>query len=385
MSGSKVLILAGEASGDLHAASLIKALRKRSPHLDITCVGGEKMKAAGATVLVPSSQLSVVGLFEVFHHVRPIASAFIKVRRWMKKTRPDIVILVDFPEFNLMMASYAKSLGLKVFYYISPQVWAWRKRRVKKIKRCVDKMAVILPFEEEFFKEYGIDATFVGHPLLDSITVDKIQDRPLKESIGIGRGERLVCLLPGSRKGEIERHFPIMAEAASIIEDRFENLRFLVALNSGTGADAKRFVRKVASGVSANIHTVEAKTHEAIKASDICIAASGTVTLESAIIGTPVIVMYKVNPLSYALGKKLIQVKWVSLVNLIAEKELVPELLQNEASPERIASNTLEILNDPVRQSQIRSGFDQVVSRLGTPGASKRAAGLIMEFMSKAP
>ncbi len=385
MSGSKVLILAGEASGDLHAASLIKALRKRSPHLDITCVGGEKMKAAGATVLVPSSQLSVVGLFEVFHHVRPIASAFIKVRRWMKKTRPDIVILVDFPEFNLMMASYAKSLGLKVFYYISPQVWAWRKRRVKKIKRCVDKMAVILPFEEEFFKEYGIDATFVGHPLLDSITVDKIQDRPLKESIGIGRGERLVCLLPGSRKGEIERHFPIMAEAASIMEDRFENLRFLVALNSGTGADAKRFVRNVASGVSANIHTVEAKTHEAIKASDICIAASGTVTLESAIIGTPVIVMYKVNPLSYALGKKLIQVKWVSLVNLIAEKELVPELLQNEASPERIASNTLEILNDPVRQSQIRSGFDQVVSRLGTPGASKRAAGLIMEFMSKAP
>ncbi len=385
MSGSKVLILAGEASGDLHAASLIKALRKRSPHLDITCVGGEKMKAAGATVLVPSSQLSVVGLFEVFHHVRPIASAFIKVRRWMKKTRPDIVILVDFPEFNLMMASYAKSLGLKVFYYISPQVWAWRKRRVKKIKRCVDKMAVILPFEEEFFKEYGIDATFVGHPLLDSITVDKIQDRPLKESIGIGRGERLVCLLPGSRKGEIERHFPIMAEAASIMEDRFENLRFLVALNSDTGADAKRFVRKVASGVSANIHTVEAKTHEAIKASDICIAASGTVTLESAIIGTPVIVMYKVNPLSYALGKKLIQVKWVSLVNLIAEKELVPELLQNEASPERIASNTLEILNDPVRQSQIRSGFDQVVSRLGTPGASKRAAGLIMEFMSKAP
>ena len=383
MSGSNILIIAGEASGDLHASGLIRELLKKRPQLKISCVGGERMESAGASVIVPSRQLSVVGLLEVFSHAGPLCSAFFKIRRWIREKRPDLLVLVDFPEFNLLMAQYAKTFDIPVFYFISPQVWAWRQGRVKKIRRLVDKMAVILPFEEEFYKRFGIDATFVGHPLLDSIDVDSIQDERLRRRLGLDKNNPLICLLPGSRKGEIERHLPIMLESALLLKKKIGELRFLVAANQGTLPLVSSIIDAASYPVSDYIHIVEGETYEAIKASHLCMAASGTVTLETAIIGTPMIVMYKVSTISYLAGKRLIKVPWVSLVNLIANKEVVPELLQDEASPENLANCSYHILNDSSKQKMMKDGFKKVVQSLGSGGVPARTADLVLELLDQ--
>ena len=385
MLGSRILVLSGEASGDLHASGLIRELLKRDPSLEISCVGGQRMKEAGASVIVPSSSLSVVGLFEVFSHLPPIASAFLKVKRWIRGKRPSLVVLVDFPEFNLMMGKYARKLGIPVFYYISPQVWAWRQGRVKKIRQIVNKMAVILPFEEDFFRGFGIDAVFVGHPLLDAINVDEIDAQAFKRDVGLGEKERLVCLLPGSRKGEVERHLPIMMGASYKMKKERPELRFCVALGPGTTSSIKDSLRKIIKQGKVDARLVEGRTYEAIKAAELCIAASGTVTLEAAVLGTPMVVTYKVSSLSYHLGKRLIKVDWVSLVNLIAKREVVPELLQLEATPKKIAETSLHILNNRQVSERMRSDFKKVVKRLGERGAARRTAGLVLELIRSSP
>ncbi len=381
MSGNRLFIIAGEASGDLHASALIKELLLARSDLQITCVGGDKMASSGASILVPSSQLSVVGLFEVFSHVRPIFSAYQRVKGWLKRNRPDLLILVDFPEFNLLMAKYAKALKIPVFYYISPQIWAWRQGRVKKIRAFVDKMAVILPFEEEFYRKFGVNVSFVGHPLLDSINVEAIETDTVKRQLGISVDQTLVCLLPGSRKSEIERHLPIMIEASKRIRARFGETSFFIATNSEVLSLVEGILDGFARDVKEFIHVVEGKTLEAIKASRLCLAASGTVTLESAIIGTPVVVMYKVSRLSYLAGKRLIKVPWISLVNLIAQKRVVPEFIQNDANPENIASCSLQILMDQRVEQEMKRDFREVVKQLGAKGVAKRVAKLVMELL----
>ncbi len=381
MSGNKVFIIAGEASGDLHASNLIKEILKVRPELDIYCVGGQRMAEAGAKVVVSSNTISVVGISEVFSHAVPIVSAFLKVRRWLRIERPDLLILVDFPEFNLMMARYAKSLGIPVLYYISPQIWAWRQGRVKKIAKVVDKMAVILPFEEEFYKSHGVDATFVGHPLLDSISLDEIDDIGLRNELGLSEKERLICLLPGSRRGEIERHLPIMLDTAAIISQKEPESRFCLALDSVSSSSNQDLIESLLGKCTFDISLIEGKTYQAIKTSQLCIAASGTVTLEVAIIGTPLVVIYKVSSLSYHLGKRLIKVPWVSLVNLIAQKEVVPELLQEDARPDLIASKALELLKDGNASKQMIEEFRSIKRRLGSSGASKRMARLVLQFL----
>ncbi len=381
MSGNKILILTGEASGDLHASGLVRELLSREPGLKIYCVGGKRMQRAGAKVILPSSRLSVVGLFEIFRHAQPILSAFFKVRGWISKERPDLLVLVDFPEFNLLMGRYAKSLCIPVFYYISPQVWAWRQGRVRSIKKVVDRMAVILPFEEEFYRGFGIDAAFVGHPLIDSMNIKEIGRRRLRMELGLGDEGRLVCLLPGSRKGEVERHLPIMIDAAAEMKKRMPGLRFCVALGSGTASSLRKFVEETLAGNPVAISFVEGRTYAAIRAADLCIAASGTVTLEAAIIGTPVVVIYRVSMLSYYVGKGLIKVPWVSLVNLVAQEEVVPELLQNDATPEKIAASSLDILESRQKRKRMLSDFKTVVNMLGEKGAARRTADLVLGLL----
>ncbi len=383
MSGSRLFIISGEASGDLHASGLIRELLSSRPGLQIACVGGERMASAGAYVLVPSRQLSVVGLFEVFSHLYPIVSAYRKVKRWLKENRPDLLILVDFPDFNLLMARHAKALGIPVFYYISPQIWAWRRNRVKKIRALVDKMAVILPFEEEFYKGFGVDVSFVGHPLLDTIDVDAIDTHDIKRQLGIGTDNILLCLLPGSRKGEIRKHLPVMLEAAQKIKAGCRELRCCIATNPDVSALVKEIFDGFGLDIKEFVHVVEGRTYEAIKASRLCLAASGTVTLEAAIIGTPTVVMYKVSPMSYVVGKRLIRVPWISLVNLIAEKEVVPEFIQDRASPENIASCSLQILTDKRTEEDMKKGFKEVVRRLGDRGVASRAAKFALELLEQ--
>ncbi len=386
MSCDNVLVLAGEASGDQHAAALVNELKGLRPNLHVWAVGGERLEQAGTRILVKSSELSVVGITEVFNHLRPILSAYKKITRWLSNVRPNLLILVDFPEFNLLVARKAKALGIPVFYYISPQIWAWRQKRVKRIKRLVDKMAVILPFEKDFYRRHGMDVEFVGHPLLDSVKTRMKRDEFFSQ-FDIPPSRRLVCLLPGSRAGEIKRHIELFLETVVMLSNKVPGLWFCLPIAPGLQDTTLSLLKRKIEGFNAStgpeIYLVEGQAYEAMSASELIVAASGTVTLEAAILRVPMIVTYKVSPLSYQLGKKLVKVDWVSLVNLIAGREVVPEFLQDNASPEYLSETAKDLLEDHRAREKMISGLEEVVRSLGDPGAAKRAAALAASMLDK--
>ncbi len=371
-SSPRIFVIAGEASGDLHGSNLINEIKKRRPEIDIWAVGGEKMAMAGANILIPSQSLSVVGILEVFSHTGPILSSFFKVRKWLRENRPDLLILIDFPEFNLLMAKFAKGLGIKVFYYISPQLWAWRQGRVKKIKRYVDKMAVILPFEKEFYSRFGINVEYVGHPLLDFL---KNKEEYLK-GVVFDNKKTLIGLLPGSRKREIETLLPVMLKASVELSKRFKDLQFILPMAPGLSREIKDFIKKKVEETSRliDLKAEEGITYQVLSNARFSIVASGTVTLEAAILDCPIIVVYKVSRVNTFIGKLIIRVPFVSLVNLIAGKEIVPELLQEKCNEKEIIKASRDLLKNDNRLSEIKKGLKDVRNMLGECGASKRAA-----------
>ncbi len=371
-SSPRIFVIAGEASGDLHGSNLINEIKKRRPEIDIWAVGGEKMAMAGANILIPSQSLSVVGILEVFFHTGPILSSFFKVRKWLRENRPDLLILIDFPEFNLLMAKFAKGLGIKVFYYISPQLWAWRQGRVKKIKRYVDKMAVILPFEKEFYSRFGINVEYVGHPLLDFL---KNKEEYLK-GVVFDNKKTLIGLLPGSRKREIETLLPVMLKASVELSKRFKDLQFILPMAPGLSREIKDFIKKKVEETSRliDLKAEEGITYQVLSNARFSIVASGTVTLEAAILDCPIIVVYKVSRVNTFIGKLIIRVPFVSLVNLIAGKEIVPELLQEKCNEKEIIKASRDLLKNDNRLSEIKKGLKDVRNMLGECGASKRAA-----------
>ncbi len=377
-SGKEIFIIAGEASGDMHAAGLCREIAKKRPDIHISGVGGPAMEASGVKLLFSSSSLAVVGVFEVLRHAAPIMRAFRSVIKWLKKQRPALLILVDYPDFNLLVASRAKRMGIPVFYYISPQLWAWREGRVRKIRALVDRMAVILPFEKEFYKKHGMDVAYVGHPLLDSVRPPESRSEFL-DMAGIPAESRLVGLLPGSRRGEIERFAGVMFEAARRVKERIPDTCFVIPVAPGIGSETRGLIEKalvdrIPEKWRPAFRLVHNRTHEAIAASEIILAASGTVTLEAGIIGTPMVVIYSVSPLTYHLGRHLIKVKYCSLVNLVAGREIVPEILQNEITPERLADELVSRLEDPATLEETRKALGQLIPLLGGGGASERAA-----------
>ncbi len=376
-----ILIVAGEASGDLHAAGFISSIRRLLPDVHIHGIGGQKMEAAGLDCLFPSSELAVVGLIEVFSHLRPIIGAYRKVVRWLEDKRPDLCVLVDYPEFNLLIARKAKAFGIPVFYYITPQVWAWRQGRVKKLRRYTDAMAVILPFEEPFFRSHGVNATFVGHPLLDVVHAPCSREE-FCANHGLLPDRRIVGLFPGSRRGEIARILPHMLDAARRIRRDVPVAQFVIPLAPGLAGDVKRLVREqvVSSGLT-GIEVVEDQAYGAMSASDAVLLASGTVTLEAAILGVPMVVTYKVSPLSHMVGQYLIKVPFISLVNLVAARQIVPEILQEAVNGRTLAGELLPLLTDESRRRRMLDGLAEVRRRLGSPGAASRAASLAMEIM----
>ena len=382
-----VFIIAGEASGDMHAAGLCRELMRMRPNMTITGIGGPAMKAAGVDVIFPNSRLAVVGLFEVLSHAGPVYRAYRSVINRLKRTPPHLLILVDYPEFNLLVASHARKLNIPVFYYISPQIWAWREGRVKKIRRLVDGMAVILPFEKEFYKRHGMDVTYVGHPLLDS--VKPVSDRKaFCNEQGMNPKHPVVGLLPGSRAGEIRRFTRIMAETAMLVMNKMPSVQFVIpaapGMDASTSSTLRDIIRKtVPAGKIDRFRIVRDRTHEAIAVSDIILTASGTVTLEAGIIGTPMVVMYSVNPLTYHVGRYLIRVKYCSLVNLVAGREIVPEILQNDATPKRLSTELLVKLLDPAALAGMRQELHCLHDMLGGGGASERAAQQALELMRK--
>ncbi len=387
MSCEQVLVIAGEASGDIHAADFVRHLQQLRPGIRVSAVGGQNLKASGADIIVRNSELSVVGLVEVISHFGPVIRAYRRVVEWLENQRPSLLVLVDFPEFNLMVAARARKLGIPVFYYISPQIWAWRQGRVKRIKRLVDRMAVILPFEKEFYSKYGFDVDFVGHPLLDSVH-SRMSRAAFCQKYSIPPSRSIVCLMPGSRLGEIRRHIKLFMETAVLLRDRLgENVEFFLPVAPGLQQEAEDEIVDRIDELSRSggplVRILHDAAHEAMASAGLVIAASGTVTLEAAILNTPMIVTYRISPLTYLVGQRLVKVKWVSLVNLIAGREVVPEMLQDQARPENIARKAIELLENRSAREQMIQGLQETVRLLGEPGAAARAAAIASEMLRK--
>jgi lipid-A-disaccharide synthase len=351
-------------------------MRRKDPSIIFYGIGGPELKDKGVSILVDASDLAVVGITEVLNKVSSIHKAISLVKKTLRTRRPDLLILIDFPDFNLHLAAYAKKLNIPVLYYICPQVWAWRAGRVKKLSRLIDHLAVILPFEKNLFKKYNIPVTFVGHPLLDN---DIFKQDDLLEKAR--EGTPVIGLLPGSRDTEIARHLPVMLQAAQILHQRLKNIEFIISLAPSIERGyVENIITNQTNGAVFKIGTNGLS--EIFMKSQLVIAASGTVTLESAIFGVPMVIIYKVSPLSYRLGRALIRVEHVGLVNLVAGKRIVPELLQDEASPVRIADTAHSMLNDAAGRKKLRHELQGIKKSLGGPGASDRVADIALDMLS---
>ena len=377
--GKRVFIIAGEASGDVHGANLVKAMATADPSLCFRGVGGRELREAGVQLLWDAAEVAVVGLLEVARHLLTIARAFRRAINTLRTWQPHLLILIDYPDFNLLVARKAKQLGIPVMYYISPQVWAWRSGRVKTIRRCVDRMVVLFPFEETLYREAGVPVSFVGHSFLDAVTVRDREELGRRLGVSLG-GRPLLGLLPGSRQNEVRALLPIMLEAAASLVRRMPHAHFLLPLASTIRADQ---VRPLLQGRDLPLTVMEGRTHEAIQACELVVAASGSVTLEAAILGTPLVVVYKVHRLSYEVGRRLIRVKHIGLVNLVAGETVAPELIQDQVTAEGLVKEVMDIIKDPGRQAWIRSRLEEVRRRLGSPGASLRAAEIALSLLGR--
>ena len=374
----KIFISAGEASGDLHGAYLARALRTLAPASRITCLGGPRLEAAGAEVLADNRELSVVGISEIFRHLKVILGAWKTIRTHLVQDRPDIVVLIDYPEFNIRLARVARRLGIKVFYYIGPQVWAWRGGRVRTLKRLVDEMAVILPFETAFYERRDMRVHFVGHPLLDVL-----RNAPSRSEAGAryrpSGTSPVLGLVPGSRHSEVRALLPIMLDAVAILSKEIPDLSFLIPV--ADVLDPAPFEAEVVRrGLPVRI--VSGDTYGVLRACDLAITASGTVTLETAILGTPMIVVYRVSGLTYHLGRDLIKVKHVALPNLIAGRMIVPELLQQDARAETIAAEALALLRNPRKQEKQKEELAALRQGLGNEGVAGRVAAMVLKAVA---
>ncbi len=372
-----VMIVAGEASGDLHGSNLIRAIQRIDPSVRFYGIGGRKLEETGTRLIANSSDMAVVGLTEVIFKLRFILNVMGLLKRSLRESRPDLLILIDYPDFNLPLARAAKKNGVKVFYYISPQVWAWRKKRVRKIERVVDRMAVILPFEAQVYDKSKLEVSFVGHPLLDVVRKRYSREEAL-ERFGLKDGFTTVGILPGSRKNEVKKLLPKMLEAAEILSGKLAPIQFVLPLADTIEVD---FVTKIIDRYPVEIRVVSNDIYDVIGVSDIAMVASGTATLETALLETPMIIIYKISFLSYYIGKKFIKVDNIGLVNIIAGRTIVPEFIQGEATPVNMAEEIHNILTDNSRMDKIKHDLSRVRRKLGSPGAAERAAKLAYEMM----
>jgi lipid-A-disaccharide synthase len=388
-----IMIVAGEASGDMHGARLVEAMQAMQPDLSFSGIGGKELTTAGVDMLFDASKLAVVGITEVISHLGDILAARKVLIRRMQEDKPALLILIDYPDFNLLLAAKAKKLGIPVFYYISPQVWAWRSGRVKKIGRLTNRVGVILPFEKEFYAARGVDVDFVGHPLKDTVSRERVcskEDFLQAHNLSIDPETRIIGLLPGSRSKEIRSLLPDFLAAARILVRSESNTKWLFLLPRASTVSEDLLLE---SGLSAcqedaegklDIHVLTDNRYDQMAACDAVVAASGTVTLELAILGIPTLATYRFSPRTYRLGRLLIRhIRHFSLVNLIADQEIIPELLQDAVTPAAIAEHLQVMVNESAYRKKLIQGLAEVTEKLGPPGCAQRAAEIACTCMDR--
>jgi lipid-A-disaccharide synthase len=374
---TRIMIIAGEASGDLHGGKLVQALKRLDPSLELFGVGGDTMAAAGVSELYHANQLAYVGFVEVAKHYTFFRRVFHDLLNKVREQKPDLVVLIDYPGFNLRFAKAVKALGVKTFYYIAPQVWAWRQGRAAKMARFIDRLAVIFPFEVPFFSRHGISTHFVGHPLVEGLQFEKDVE-PFMNGLGLDPARPLVALLPGSRMQEVQSLLPVMVEAASLVKEQYPYIQFAVSR-------AATISRQIIEGHTAAqpwIKIVDNATYDLLHAASAGLVASGTATLETACFGVPFAIVYKVSPASFAIGKRLVKIPHIGLVNVVAGKKIVNEYLQKAANAATLKEELLRLLFDVKARHSIRHELAKVKNSLGEPGASERTARLVLEMVA---
>lgn len=378
----KILVSAGEASGDLYTASLVERLRERLREAEFFGSAGPRMRAAGVRAVVDAGSLAVVGLVEVLRHVPKIYRQYRRLLAACRQERPELAILADSPDFHLRLARRLKRQGIPVIYLVAPQVWAWRRGRLRLMRRVIDRLLCIFPFEEEFFRREGIAAFYIGHPLARLVRPRLAREEFLRAH-GLPEDRPLVALLPGSRWSEASRHIPPLIQAAERIRREIP-ASFLWAAPEGgfSGASGPNFREPLARS---SIQVIEGQTWDVLAQAEVALAASGTVTIEAALLGTPLVVFYKVSPWTWRLGRPLVHVPFYSMVNLVAGRAVAPELVQNEVVGERLAAEALRLLRDPEARRRMQRDLAQVAARLSGPqDPIERAAALVEEFMRSA-
>jgi lipid-A-disaccharide synthase len=374
MSDKSLMIVAGESSGELYGAHLVKELKKIMPTIALFGIGGAKMEKAGVEILQRCENLAVVGLSEVISKLPAVIRAQKKLIKRVKTKPPEGVILIDFPDFNLHLAKKLKPLKIPIIYYISPQVWAWRRSRIKQIGQLVDKMLVILPFERNIYYNSGIPAEFVGHPLVDMVKAH-LNRKAFCKKYKLSDDRPIISFLPGSRDKEVKRLLPSILESISII-NRCSDAHFILQLAEWINQND---IDKYINAFKDKGNIVVGDAYNVIKNSDIVVVASGTITLESALLGTPMVVLYRLSTPTYFIARLIVKIKYISLVNLLAGELIVTELIQNEVKGENIASEVMKIWENPTKQEEMKEKFNTIKKSLGNGGASTRAAQIIAE------
>lgn len=362
-----LLVSSGEASGDIYAARLVQALAARRPGLAVFGMGGPRLGDAGVERVVRSEALSVVGIFEVAGKLPAIFRALRLLERAAAERRPSAAVLVDFPDFHALLARRLSRRGIPLVYYVSPQVWAWRRGRARTIAARARRIVTLFPFEAEIYRAAGGDAVWAGHPLVDDVREGLAKPSPLPP-----KTRRRLVLLPGSRRGEISRHWPPMAEAASRLASRFD-LELAVVRAPGVPPEL------LAGAAERGIFVAADGLHPLLASADLVFVSSGTATLEAALCGAPMVVVYRTSAASYAVGKLLVKIPWIALPNIVAGEEVVPELLQGDVSAERLEAEGARILSSPERAGAMRAGLARVAEKLGPPGGTERAADAVLE------
>ena len=369
----RVMIIAGEASGDLHGSGVVRELKRLSPTVEVFGVGGDKMKQEGMDIIYHINELGFMGFMEVLRHLPFIKTMEHTLEQIVKFKKPDVLVLIDYPGFNLRFARIAKRYDVKIVYYISPQVWAWHRSRVKKIRSLVNKMLVIFPFEADFYRSEGIDAEFVGHPLLE-VLESKLDRKNFCMRFSLDEQKTIVALLPGSRKQEIDYIFPEMLSAARMIS--MENNTEIVVGVAPT-LDEEYFSTLYNLR---DVHFIKGLTYEVMANADFAFVTSGTATLETACFGTPMFVVYKTSWLTYLIGRALVHIKNIGLVNIAAGKTIVPEFIQHKATAKGMAKSAMKLLNDKMQLADMKEELSKVKIILGTVGASQRVAERVLQM-----